>query len=137
MRHRKKTLKLGRNSAHLKALLASLVCNLIDRERITTTLAKAKAARSMAEKMITLGRQGTLAARRRAISKLRQEKHVAKLFKDIVPRFDGRKGGYTRIVKMGRRMSDSSEMAILEWIGVAPPVRKKKKSEEKAKAEKA
>ena len=126
MRHRRTVTKLGRTSAHRKVLLASLVCNLIEQKRIKTTLAKAKQAKSLAEKMVTLARKGTLAARRRAIAKLSQRKHVATLFDDIVPLLNGRHGGYTRIVKLGKRGSDGSEMVVLEWINITP-VRKKKK----------
>ena len=120
MRHKTRVSKLGRSSSHQKALAASLVCNLIDRKRITTTLPKAKVARSLAEKLVTLGRKGDLAARRRALSVLHQEGAVHELFATIVPRMDGRPGGYTRILKLGRRTADSSEMAILEWVGEAP-----------------
>lgn len=120
MRHRRDCKKLGRSSAHRKALMASLVCNLIKENRIKTTLSKAKLARSLAEKMVTLGRKGTLSARRRALSILNQQEPVAKLFSEIVPQCEGRQGGYTRVLKLGRRRSDSSEMAILEWVG--PPV---------------
>jgi len=127
MRHRKKNVKLGRTSAHRKATLASLVCNLIEEKRIRTTLAKAKLARSLAEKMVTLSRNGTLAARRRVIAKLSNIRYAAKLADEIVPQLSDRKGGYTRIVKLGRRRSDSSEMVILEWVGIRPPERKKKK----------
>ena len=116
MRHRKKTVKLGRTSAHRNELLANLVCGLIEHRRIKTTIAKAKAARSLAEKMVTLGKKGTLAARRQAIATLKQEKLVRVLFDDIAPSFESRSGGYTRTLKLGRRMSDSSEMVLLEWI---------------------
>lgn len=126
MRHRRKSVRLGRKAAHRKELLASLVCNLIEEKRIQTTLAKAKLARSLAEKMVTLGRAGTLAARRRAISVLRQEKCVTKLWGEIVPQLTGRQGGYTRILRLDRRSSDSSEMALLEWVGIAPADKKKK-----------
>lgn len=122
MRHRKKTIKLGRTSAHRDELLANLVCALISEKRIKTTLPKAKAARSLAEKMVTLGKKGTLADRRNAISKLRQPAAVKELFDNIAPVFAERAGGYTRIVKLGRRMSDSSEMAILEWVELPAPV---------------
>jgi large subunit ribosomal protein L17 len=120
MRHRKKTVKLGRTSAHREALMAGLVCNLIEYRRIVTTLPKAKAARGMAEKMVTLGKRGTLAARRQAISRLRRKDRVATLFSTIAPAFQERAGGYTRILKLGRRPSDSSEMAILEWVDYTP-----------------
>ncbi|MBT3193259.1 MAG: 50S ribosomal protein L17 [Verrucomicrobia bacterium] len=119
MRHRVKAKKLGRSSAHQKALVASLVCNLIKERRIKTTLAKAKLARSFAEKMVTVARRDTVAARRRAQSLLRQKDAVGSLFTDIVPICAGRAGGYTRIMKLGRRSSDSSEMAIIEWVGPA------------------
>lgn len=116
MRHRKKTVKLGRTSAHRNELLANLVCGLIEHRRIKTTVAKAKAARSLAEKMVTLGKKGTLAARRQAITTLKQEGLVRVLFDEIAPGFENRAGGYTRILKLGRRMSDSSEMVLLEWV---------------------
>ena len=116
MRHRKKTVKLGRTSAHRNELLANLVCGLIEHRRIKTTIAKAKAARSLAEKMVTLGKKGTLAARRQAIATLKQEELVRVLFDDIAPSFESRSGGYTRILKLGRRISDSSEMVLLEWV---------------------
>lgn len=129
MRHRKKTVKLGRTSAHRDALLSGLVCNLIAEKRITTTLAKAKATRSMAEKMVTLGKRGTLADRRRAISLLRRKDRVAELFNDIAPGYAGRAGGYTRIIKVGRRQGDNAEQAILEWVDRAA-VAPKKSTEE-------
>ena len=122
MRHRKRTVKLGRTSAHRNELLANLVCALIDNKRITTTLPKAKAARSLAEKMVTLGKKGTLASRRQAISTLKQVDSVKELFDNVAPAFADRSGGYTRIIKLGRRISDSSEMVLLEWVDsiVAP-----------------
>ncbi len=122
MRHRVKSKKLGRSSAHRKALVASLVCNLIKERRIKTTVAKAKLARSMADKMVTVARRDTVTARRRAMSVLRQKDAVTALFSDIVPICVGREGGYTRVLKLGRRSSDSSEMAILEWVGAAVAV---------------
>ena len=118
MRHRKKTVKLGRTSAHRNELLANLVCGLIEHRRIKTTLAKAKAARVLAEKMITLGKKGTLASRRQAIATLKQEQLVRVLFDEIAPGFKDRSGGYTRILKLGRRISDSSQMALLELVEV-------------------
>ena len=118
MRHRKKTVKLGRDSAHREAMLANMVCSLINEKRITTTLPKARAARVLAEKMVTLGKRGDLHARRRAISKLRNQDSVYELFSAIAPAFEERQGGYTRIVKKGKRSSDASEMAILEWVDV-------------------
>lgn len=116
MRHRKKTVKLGRTSAHREAMLANMVCDLIKSKRITTTLAKAKAARTLAEKMVTLGKSGTIANRRRALSKLRQDAPVKELFANIAPGFSEREGGYTRIMKLGPRKSDGAEMVILEFV---------------------
>ncbi len=127
MRHRKKTIKLGRTSEHRDALLSSLVCNLIESKRIITTVPKAKAARTLAEKMVTLGKRGDLAARRRAISILRRVDRVGDLFSNVAPAFKDRQGGYTRILRLGRRASDSSEMAILEWVNFVPQPPKKKK----------
>ena len=122
MRHLKKTVKLGRTGAHRDAMLANQVCSLIAERRIKTTLAKAKATRSLAEKMVTLGKAGTLAARRQALATIKQPAHVKVLFDEIAPRFAGRAGGYTRITKLGPRMSDASEMVILEWVEASEPV---------------
>jgi len=116
MRHQKKTVKLGRTAAHRKALLANQVCSLIEHQRIKTTLAKAKAVRPLAEKMVTLGKKGSLHARRTALATLRQADAVKKLFSDIAPRAADRKGGYTRIVKLGARKSDSAPIAFIEWV---------------------
>lgn len=116
MRHRKKNIKLGRTAAHRDALLGSLVCSLINEKRIVTTLPKAKAVRGFAEKMVTLGKSGTLADRRRAISKLHRKERVAVLFDEIAPGFKDRPGGYTRILKIGKRAGDNAEMAILEFV---------------------
>ena len=140
MRHLKRTIKLGRTSAHRDALLASLVCALIRRKRIKTTLEKAKAARITAEKMVTLGKKETLAARRRAISKLRDAEAVSLLFAEIAPMFRDRKGGYTRIIKLGQRPGDNSQVAILEWVmehSVAAKKVKKSSQKEKDSAGKA
>ena len=136
MRHRKKTIKLGRTSAHREALLSSLVCNLIKAKRIETTLPKAKAARSLAERMVTLAKRNTLATRRRATSILRLPEAVSELFATVGPAFADRAGGYTRIYKLGTRASDSSEMALLEWVNYVPPAPKKKKKTEGAKGAK-
>ncbi len=122
MRHQKKTVKLGLTAAHRKALLANQVCSLIEHQRIKTTLAKAKAVRPLAEKMVTLGKKGTLHARRTALAVLRQKDAVKKLFDDIAPRSVSRNGGYTRIVKLGQRKSDSAAVAFLEWVDVAEVV---------------
>ena len=140
MRHQKKTIKLGRTSEHRKALLSNQVCSLIEHERIKTTLAKAKAVRPLAEKMVTLGKKGSLHARRTALAVLRQKNAVKKLFDNIAPRSATRNGGYTRIVKLGQRKSDSAPIAFLEWVDAAPVSEEKepkKATKEKApKAEK-
>src|SRR5476651_1975583 len=116
MRHQKKTVKLGRTAEHRKSLLANQVCSLIEHQRIKTTLAKAKAVRTLAEKMVTLGKKGSLHARRTALSVLRQKDAVKKLFDDIAPRSASRNGGYTRIIKLGYRKSDSAPLAFIEWV---------------------
>lgn len=116
MRHRKKTVKLGRTTAHRNEMLSNLVCALIDHKRIKTTQPKAKAARSLADRMITLGKKGTLAAYRQALATLKNENSVKELFDNVAPKFKNRPGGYTRIIKLGRRISDSSEMVLLEWV---------------------
>src|ERR1700730_17229153 len=116
MRHQKKTIRLGRKAEHRKALLANQVCSLIEHQRIKTTLAKAKAVRPLAEKMVTLGKKGSLHARRTALSVLRQKNAVKKLFDELAPRSTTRNGGYTRIVKLGQRKSDSAAMAFIEWV---------------------
>ena len=138
MRHRKNTVKLGRTTSQREALFASLVSNLILAKRITTTLPKARAAKRMADKIVTVGKKGTLAARRQALSQLKQEKAVAELFGAVAPAMKDRAGGYTRVVKLGKRMSDSSEMCILEWVDFVPkaPKAKKAKAEEAPKDEK-
>jgi large subunit ribosomal protein L17 len=116
MRHLKRTAKLGRTSEHRNAMLANLVCSLIEHKRVTTTLAKAKAARSVAEKMVTLGKKGTLHHRRLAVARLHQETAARILFKEIAPAFKDRRSGYTRIVKLGQRQGDAAQRAILEWV---------------------
>jgi large subunit ribosomal protein L17 len=132
MRHQKKTAKLGLTASHRKALLANQVCSLIEHQRIKTTLAKAKAVRPLAEKMVTLGKNGSLHARRTALAVLRQKSAVKKLFDDIAPRSADRKGGYTRIVKLGARKSDSAPVAFIEWVD-APLVVEEPVAEEKGK----
>ena len=144
MRHQKHTRKLGRTSQHRDAMLANIVASLILHKRVKTTLAKAKEARPLAEKLVTLGKTGTLHARRLAVAKIGQREAVSLLFKSIAPGFKDRKGGYTRIVKLGPRQSDSAPVAFLEWVDYvveteAAPVEKaeKPKAEKPAKAEKA
>jgi large subunit ribosomal protein L17 len=137
MRHQKKTIKLGRTADHRKALLANQVCSLIEHQRIKTTLAKAKAVRPLAERMVTLGKNGSIHARRTAFATLRQKEAVKKLFEDIAPRSAERNGGYTRIVKLGQRKSDSAPMAFIEWVDMAEVVEEKPGKEEKAKKKEA
>jgi large subunit ribosomal protein L17 len=142
MRHLKRTAKLGRKSDHRNAMLANMVCSLIKHKQITTTLAKAKAARSVADKMVTLGKSGSLHSRRLAAARLyshapqvqlrkeerrkwREKEDVVRiLFDEIAPAFKERNGGYTRIIKLGgtkgrwagQRQGDASQRAILEWV---------------------
>ena len=118
MRHLKRTAKLGRTGTHRNAMLANLVCSLIKHKRVTTTLAKAKAARSVAEKMVTLGKSGTVHERRLAAARLHQEDAVRVLFNEIAPTQKTRNGGYTRIVKLGQRTGDAAHLAILEWVDI-------------------
>ncbi len=116
MRHLKRTAKLGRTGQHRNAMLANLVCSLILHKRVTTTLAKAKAARSVAEKMVTLGKRGTIQTRRLAAARLHQEDAVKILFNQIAPAQKERRGGYTRITRLNQRQGDASQLAILEWV---------------------
>src|ERR1700761_1826451 len=118
MRHLKRPAKLGRTGEHRNAMLANLVCSLIKHKRVTTTLAKAKAARSVAEKMVTLGKHGSIHDRRLAAARLHQEDAVRILFNEIAPVQKERHGGYTRIVKLHQRQGDASQLAILEWVDV-------------------
>ena len=120
MRHHRSGKKLGRDSAHRKALYANLACALVEHGRIKTTVTKAKAVKPFAEQMITLGKRGDLAARRQAISELRSQDAVHKLFAEVAPRFAERPGGYTRIVKIGPRQGDAAEMAYLELVDYEP-----------------
>jgi len=118
MRHLKRTAKLGRTSEHRNAMLANLVCSLIIHRRVTTTLAKAKAARSVAEKLVTLGKSGTVHDRRLAVARLHQEDAAKVLFQEIAPAFKTRNGGYTRILHLNQRNGDAAQRAILEWVDV-------------------
>ncbi len=143
MRHLKRTAKLGRTGSHRNAMLANLVCSLILHKRVTTTLAKAKAARIVAEKMLTLGRRALVARnaagtvsdstekrdlvaksvhlRRLAVSNLHQEAAVKILFNEISTASKERRGGYTRIIRLGQRQGDVAKMVILEWVDGADP----------------
>jgi len=116
MRHHRIVKKFGRSTSHRKALMSSLVTNLILQSSIKTTLAKAKQVRKDAEKIVTLARKGTLAARRLAASRLQSPAAVQVLFDSVVPLMVGRPGGYTRILKTGTRRGDASEMCLLQWV---------------------
>lgn len=152
MRHLKRTAKLGRTFEHRNAMLSNMVCSLIIHKRITTTLAKAKAARSVAEKIVTLGKKGTLHARRLATARLhahgpgidlskadkkkwRTEADVIRiLFEDIAPAFKERSGGYTRIIQLEQRPGDSAQKAILEWVDTIAAAEAAPAEEAKAEA---
>jgi len=127
MRHRKAGRKLGRTSSHLKATLRNLVTSLLEHEKIETTDAKAKELRKIADKMITLGKRGDLHARRQALSVIMTKKVVKKLFEEIAPRFQNRQGGYTRIMKVGRRLGDNAPLSIIELVGEGKAKKEKKK----------
>ncbi len=120
MRHHRSGKKLGRDSSHRKALYANLSSALIEHGRICTTETKAKAVKPIAEKMITLGRQGGIHARRQALAYLRSQEIVHKLFSEVGPRFRDRPGGYLRVVKLGPRQGDAAPMAYLELVDYVP-----------------
>ena len=120
MRHRRAGKKLGRDSAHRRALYSNLAGALIEHGRIKTTQAKAKAVKPFAEQMITLGKRGDLHARRLALAELRSQDVVHQLFAEVAPRFAERPGGYTRIVKLGPRLGDAAEMVYLELVDYEP-----------------
>jgi len=151
VRHRKKTSKLGRTPAHRQAMVANLACSLIEHGRVITSPQKAKAAKGLVERMITLGKKGTVGARRQAVRRLRQKRIVKRLFDQIAPLFAERDGGYTRILRLprtirlsanetysqwrkahGLRLGDAGEQVYFELVGYQPPAY----DEEKAKAKK-
>jgi len=152
MRHLKRTAKLGRTGSHRNAMLANLVCSLIKHKRLTTTLAKAKAAKPIAEKMITLGKRGTVHARRLAAARLRHHARtlhrrkalreawrknddlVRILFEELAPAFKARQGGYTRIIRLNQRRGDAAQRAILEWVEAPIAAVESEKKEGDAKA---
>ena len=129
MRHRVHTFQVGRTGAHRRAMLANMVCSLIEHGQITTSLVKAREARRVAEKMVTLGKKGDLHHRRLAISTLRKPDMVAKLFAEIAPAYAGRQGGYTSIIKLGKRRGDACEMCILKFVAAAAPAAEEAKAE--------
>ncbi len=135
MRHRKDHRKLSRTSSHRRALLRNLVTSLIEHERIETTLAKAKEARRVGERMITFAKRGDLHARRHVSRYVHGESNVKKLFDTVAPWYETRNGGYTRILKLGRRLGDAGEMALLELV--KSPELKEKLRKDQLEAEKA
>jgi large subunit ribosomal protein L17 len=116
MRHRKKKGKLGRTSSHREALISNLAVAFINNGRITTTVAKTKALKPVVERLITLGKKQDIAARRQAARILKDKDAVQKLFSEVGPKFDGRNGGYTRIIRLGQRVGDSADMAVIELV---------------------
>ena len=134
MRHLKGGFKLRRNPSHRKSLLRNLAANIIERNRIETTLAKAKAVKPIVEKMVSLGKNGTLAAKRQALAYLYKRKTVQLLFDEVAPRFMDRNGGYTRIIRTDNRKGDGADMAILGFSDYIFEVKDKKAKDKKAKA---
>lgn len=133
MRHRVAGRKLSRHTQHRELMFRNMVVSLLTHERIKTTLAKGKELRSWADRIISLGKQGDLAARRRAFDLLRDRDVVKKLFDEIAPRFKDRAGGYTRVLKMGWRLGDAAPLSLVELTTYAPPQKAKKSTVEKAK----
>lgn len=138
MRHRRKTVKLQRKSAHRDAMLRNLACSLIEHRRIKTTLAKAKALRPFAERLVTLGKRESLHSRRHAISLLGSnqlaQRSVKAIFEEIAPAHSDRQGGYCRITKLGQRPSDSAPMAFIEWVDAYVPANAEETETEEATA---
>ncbi|GAA4236154.1 50S ribosomal protein L17 [Postechiella marina] len=116
MRHGKKVNHLGRQTAHRKAMLANMACSLIEHKRINTTVAKAKALKQFVEPMITKSKEDTTHNRRIVFSRLRQKDAVTELFRDVAPKIGDRPGGYTRIIKLGNRLGDNADMAMIELV---------------------
>ncbi len=138
MRHRWTGRKLNRTSSHRKAMFRNMVTDFLDKERIITTVAKAKELRSFAEKMITLGKRDNLHSRRRALSIIRRKSVVHKLFDSLAPRYADRNGGFTRIIRLGFRKGDSAEIAIIELVdreGEKDTPKKSKKAPSKKEPE--
>ncbi len=133
MRHKKRGRQLGRDTDHRRALFRNLVTSLLEHERIETTAAKAKEIRGIADKMISLGKEGNLAARRRAAAYLMKPETVSKLFSEIAPRFIQRQGGYTRMIRTRVRIGDGAKMAVVELV-VQGQLNKPKKAEKPKEA---
>ncbi|MFQ5636937.1 MAG: 50S ribosomal protein L17 [bacterium] len=136
MRHRKIHRKLGRTASHRKALISNLASALFEHKQIMTTTEKAKEARIKIEKLITFAKRGTLADRRQVLRTIRDKKIVRNLFEEIAPSFEDRNGGYTRVIKLGKRQGDGANMAILELVGFEGVQLEKQKSRQEAKSEK-
>ncbi len=137
MRHRKRTVKLSRTSSHRKAMFRNMVTSLLDKERIETTVTKAKEARRLTDRMVTLAKQNTLHARRQALAFIMDKEVVSKLFSVLGARYADRNGGYTRIIRTGFRRGDGAELALVEMIGrIAPKRKAEKKKAKKAEATK-
>lgn len=139
MRHRARSVKLGRNQAHRSAMYRNMVTSLLDHERIETTDAKAKQVRRLADRMITLGKRGTLHARRQALAVIRDRDVAAKVFDDLAERFRTRPGGYTRVLKLRRRVGDAADLSLVELVDgpVSQPEEKPAKGKKKAAAKSA
>ncbi len=136
MRHRNGGFKLGRNTSHRRALLRNLVTSIILNDRVHTTITKAKATRPIVEKMITLGKNGSVHARRQALAYLMGPESVDRLFSTVAPRYGSRNGGYSRIVRTGVRKGDSSEMAYIELLGAEHELSEKAAKREEARQKK-
>jgi large subunit ribosomal protein L17 len=134
MRHRKAKHKLGMRTAHREAMLRNMVTSLLEHESITTTDARAKAVRSVADNMITLGKRGDLHARRQAMQTIRSKKVTSLLFDEIAPRFSNREGGYVRVMKKGFRQGDRAAISLVELVEKNPEKTKEKKAPSKAKS---
>lgn len=134
MRHRVAKTRLSRSTSHRVAMMRNMVTSLIEHERIETTLAKAKQLRGLADRMVTLGKDGSLPARRRALSIVRKKDAVSKLFTTLAERFKERAGGYTRVLKLGFRHGDGASMALVEYLGYVRPSKEEGKEGKKASA---
>lgn len=136
MRHRKAHRKLGRTTSHRKAMIANSAAAVFEHKQIRTTTAKAKEVRKTVDKLITFAKSGTLADRRQVLKTIRHKAVVKNLFDEIAPTFKERNGGYTRIIKLGRRRGDATDMALLELVGFEGVAIEKQKAKEEAKAKK-
>ncbi len=134
MRHRNAGYKLGRNTSHRRAVLRSLVTSIILMDRIETTITKCKAAQPLVEKMITLGKRGTVHARRQALAYMMTPEYVDRLFATVAPRYGDRNGGYTRITRSGPRKGDAAEMAYIELLGAEHELDEKRQKRDEARA---